>query len=214
MLICRSRVVQTRDQLGDRALPRSAVSHERHDLSRVDVETDVLERRGHLDALEDILRVGSIGEVDVSEFDPALEGRRLHCARAVANGGRASEHFGDPLHARADLPDRRPLLDDPSRRLEHVLDQDHEEHERADRDPFAVDEPHTEPHDRGDGHRLEHADHPAEPGLEADRLERGLHRLRTVILEPALLVIALAQGLHDGDGGEHLVRSGSEIGLA
>ncbi len=43
-----------------------------------------------------------------------------------------------------------------------------------------------------------------QPGLQAARLQAGLHVLQTLGLEPLLLVVLAGEGLDDADRGQHL----------
>ena len=62
--------------------------------------------------------------------------------RLVLHHDLTVEQVIDPLHAGEDLADLVPLAHDLAGRLEHVLQQQDEQHERADRDRAAIDEPH------------------------------------------------------------------------
>src|SRR2546425_457914 len=159
-------------------------------------------------------RIELVREAHMPELDLALERRGLLRPRHVLDGRTAGEHLGDPLDARADLPDRRPLLDELARRLEHVLDEDDEEDQGPHAERVAGDQPDPEPDDRGNGQGLEHVEHPAEPGLQPCRVERRGHGLLAALLEALLLVVALAERLHDRNGREHLLGCRGKVGLA
>src|SRR5207244_12231282 len=142
-------VVQAREERGDGALARAAGPDQRDHLAGMYTEAHVVERRPGLRVARRracrVLRVELVREAHVPELELAPERRGLLRPRRVVDGRTAGEHLGDPLDARADLPDGRPLLDELASRLEHVLDEHDEEDQGAHAERVAGDQPDPEP---------------------------------------------------------------------
>src|SRR6266516_2712846 len=109
-------VVQTRDQLSDRALAGAARADQRDDLAGARAEAHVVQDQPPRWAVRGlprrVLGVEPVRKAHVPEFELAPERGGFLRLRRVGDGRHAGEHLGDPLDARADLPDDGPLLDD------------------------------------------------------------------------------------------------------
>src|SRR5439155_8912216 len=110
-------VVETGDELGDRALAGTARPDQRHHLAGGDLEAHRVEDPRGLRVAGGILGIELVREAHAAELEAALEQRGFLGAAQVADRRAAGEHLGDPFDARSHLPDQPPLLDDLAGRL-------------------------------------------------------------------------------------------------
>ncbi len=120
------RVVEARDELGQRRLARAGRAHQRHGLARRHVQRDVAQRVA-------ALALVAVGEDHVVELDLAAQAPELERVRALDEVGLLVEQLEDLVERRhARLVGRvelRELLD----RVEEVVQRGDERDEHADR---------------------------------------------------------------------------------
>src|SRR5262249_61788427 len=164
------------EQLGQRRLSRAAAANDRDQLTRLDVQTDVLQNiRGVLAA---------VTEVDALETNVTLQLGNHH-ARGQILGlllGLQIEHVAEALHRHRSIVQQAPEPYQAHQRRQHAAHQGIEGDELSDGQLTRQYQAGTSPQhgDRGSG--VEHLSNPADHDVEPRRAELNLQRLRVLRL--------------------------------
>ena len=199
----RRRVVEARDELGDRRLAGAGRADERDGLARRDLQRQVLQRPHRVLA-------GAVGEADVAQLDLAAQAAELDRVGRVDEVGLLVEQVEDLVErGHAGLVGRvelRELLD----RVEEEVQRRDEGDDDAGRD-VALDRLHAAVEQDPDGRdRAEQLDAREVRGVEVDRRHVHLAVALVELAEARDVARLLAEGAHDADPRQRLLQVGGD----
>jgi hypothetical protein len=186
------RNVETLDELCDRALPRPRGSNDADRLSGRNIEGDVVQDLGSVDA---------IAERDVVEPDVAADRRQPGACDGIRRLGRGVEDVAQPRDRQARLVKVLPDLREPQHRRAHAPSQDVERHQLAHRQAAIDDQLRAEIENAGGDDLVDELHHLARGVAEAEHPEARGHVARKLLFPAALHLRFDRHGLERLDPG-------------
>ncbi len=203
----RGDVIETREQVDDRALAGTAGADDRHHLARRDDKADVGQRPRA--ALARQLEI--VVESDVAELDVPVQQRQRACRRQIGHLGLGIEHREDIFEAGARALENRTQVHEAHDGRKDERDVGVERDERAHLHVSLHHEPAAEAEHDQRAERAEHVGDDGELGVAQD--DAGI--VEVVGVDAAgkrrYLVVFLREGLHHAGRGDALVEEAHDL---